>query len=165
MKHVARHGRPPPLPLPEMIEFFKYIIDKPLIITIMREPMEQVLSTMYYFLTKDVQHNGLTATIETFPANPQCRELGITTDEELDRFIESGMDMFDLICVTEHFDECMVMLRRRMNWDMVDITYLRIHDAEENEIMYVRYQEEAQFNTEITSFVLMNLKDLHGRLL
>jgi hypothetical protein len=114
-----------------MVEFFNHIIDKPFIITVLREPLQQLLSFMYWYHDSKIQKYGLTQALKQGPSNPQCRELGITTDEQLDRFLESDMYLFDMICVTEHFDECMVMLRRRMNWDMVDITYLRIHDAKE----------------------------------
>jgi hypothetical protein len=137
MRHVAFKASPPPLPLSEMIEFFKYIINKPFIITVLRESLEQSLSYLYFYYGKEISRLGLTKAIEEYlPHNPQGAELGIDTQEKLYRFLESEMDLFDMICVTEHFDECMVMLRRRMNWDMVDITYLRVHDADEEKIMF-----------------------------
>jgi hypothetical protein len=138
MRHVGPKSGPPPLPLPEMIKFFQYIIDKPLIITVLREPLEQSLSYLYFYHGKEISLLGLTKAIEEYlPHNPQGAEFGIDTQEKLNRFLEIEMDLFDMICVTEHFDECMVLLRRRMNWDMVDITYLRVHDADENEILFV----------------------------
>jgi hypothetical protein len=137
LRHVAYHSEPPPLPLPKLIEFYQYIIDKPFIVTLVREPMQHVISYMYWYERPKVEKLGLTEAIkQRLPTSPQCRELGITTDEQLDLFIESGMYLFDMICLTEHFDECSVMLRRRMNWDLLDITYLRVHDADEDVIMF-----------------------------
>jgi hypothetical protein len=119
-----------------MIDFFHHIINKPVILTMIREPLSHTLSWLAYFRPFVFGRDGRSQPAHIIQSqlrtdNLQCRELGITTDKELDAFIASGMDLFDMICVTEHFDECMVMLRRRMNWDMVDITYLRIHDANE----------------------------------
>jgi hypothetical protein len=145
-RHVGRSGELPPLHLHEMIEFFQYIIDKPFIITVLREPLQHTLSYIFFYHKKEVSKLGLTKTIdEHLPENPQCTELGITTDDQLNHFIESEMALFDMFCVTEHFDECMVMLRRRMNWDMVDITYLRVHDADEDEIMSVFFSSQRVF--------------------
>lgn len=137
---IMRHSVSPlsaPHPMPVMIEFFNHIIDRPFVITVLREPIGHMLSYLYFFEVQDISEHGLTETINKLaPTNPQCKELGIDTEEDLNRFIESEMYLFDMICLTEYFDECMVMLRRRMNWDMVDVTYLRVHDADEGD-MYV----------------------------
>ena len=63
-------------------------------------------------------------------------EFGLKTKEDVDVFLNSTWKDFELVCLTEYFDECLVMMRRRFNWNMLDITYLRLLDSADTQYVY-----------------------------
>jgi len=42
---------------------------------------------------------------------------------------EESPDAFTLVLLSERFDEGLLLLRRLLNWDMRDVTYLRLLDS------------------------------------
>jgi hypothetical protein len=129
-QHVSDHGDDMQLKMSTVFSFYNHIIDKPFVVSILREPISQTLSWLcFYRLPEDIA--GVEQMIEKIPSNIQCAEFGIKTRQQLDSFLANELNVFKLMCVSERFDECMVMMRRKLNWDMLDITYLRVNDGDE----------------------------------
>ncbi|CAN0014352.1 unnamed protein product [Ascophyllum nodosum] len=55
--------------------------------------------------------------------NPMSAEFGIRTAEDMDDFLNHHLPHFTLVLLTEHFDEGLMVLRRQLGWDMIDVTY------------------------------------------
>eukprot|EP00903_Cladosiphon_okamuranus_P016251 g14989.t1 len=98
-------------------------------ITVVRSPREHFLSYYYYYLQptnkmsigKYFERKGRQPGGKL--ANPMCLEFGITDESELDAFIERHLPTFLLVILTEEFDESLMVLRRLMGWEMIDLTY------------------------------------------
>eukprot|EP00049_Salpingoeca_infusionum_P018838 m.359023 g.359023 ORF g.359023 m.359023 type:complete len:1247 (+) comp18374_c0_seq1:602-4342(+) len=101
---------------------------------VMNEPTQHYINWLYFFviakkkkfppaeITRDFIKQRLNRNLFT-------QELGIRSYQELTAFFEEQLQKVDLILVTERLDESLVLLRRRMNWDMLDITYLKLNLA------------------------------------
>ena len=63
------------------------------------------------------------------PSNILAAEFALVTEEDVANFLANDWNLFSLVCLSEAFDECVVMMRRMFNWDMLDITYLRLLDS------------------------------------
>ncbi|CAM9865086.1 unnamed protein product, partial [Laminaria digitata] len=61
--------------------------------------------------------------------NPLCAEFGIRTEEELEHFILAELPDFRLVILTEAFDEGLMVLRRLLGWEMIDMTYSRMMET------------------------------------
>eukprot|EP00752_Nemacystus_decipiens_P012934 g11447.t2 len=98
-------------------------------ITVVRSPREHFLSYYYYYLQptnkmsigKYFERKGKRPGGNL--ANPMCLEFGITDSAELEIFIERHLPNFLLVLLTEEFDESLMVLRRLMGWEMIDLTY------------------------------------------
>lgn len=55
------------------------------------------------------------------------RKPEMCTDYKFAAFLNTTKDSFDIVMVVEKFDESMVLLRRRLNWSMKDILYVKIN--------------------------------------
>jgi hypothetical protein len=114
----------------EVLEFFNIIIDRPRVITMIREPLSHAISyAVWRFAPANVSH--LNYFIEHhLNSNTLCQDLHLQSEIEIDIFMNKYFQYFELVCLTDAFDECLVMMKRRFNWQIVDITYLALHDAE-----------------------------------
>eukprot|EP00904_Undaria_pinnatifida_P006312 jgi/Undpi1/2810/HiC_scaffold_14.g06187.m1 len=107
-------------------------------VTVVRNHREHFLSYYYYFVQPEVQLSvehffqrdgqGMQNQRERLK-NPLCLEFGIHTSEELDEFIQAQLPDFRLIILTEAFDEGLMVLRRLMGWEMIDMTYARMMET------------------------------------
>eukprot|EP00053_Salpingoeca_punica_P023186 m.9243 g.9243 ORF g.9243 m.9243 type:complete len:508 (-) comp4634_c0_seq1:724-2247(-) len=125
---------------------FRQYIDNPFIFSIVRDPKQHILSWICYFLVprspaqlgnllrqrqlKNLQAAdfgcytqdcvaALTAPAKRLAANASASASGGSASDPAVQFF----------MVTERFDESLVLLRRIMNWDMQDITYLKVLDS------------------------------------
>nr|XP_006823445.1 PREDICTED: galactosylceramide sulfotransferase-like [Saccoglossus kowalevskii] len=108
-------------------------------ITILREPAKQIESHMNFFNIKET----VMCNISSFNENPeifenggkalsrnnQIRDLGLplkkTANETLVNNKIRQLDKeFDLVLITEYFDESLVLLKHIFRWDFDDILYL-----------------------------------------
>ena len=113
-----------------VFDLYHYLIKDPAVITILREPIKHALSwACFYNLPQTLK--DLEAKVKSLKPNKVCEEFGIVTLEQLKYFIANHFPKFELVCISEFFDECMVMMRRRFNWSLLDITYLRLLDSED----------------------------------
>eukprot|EP00042_Codosiga_hollandica_P032218 m.202663 g.202663 ORF g.202663 m.202663 type:complete len:180 (+) comp53839_c0_seq5:758-1297(+) len=46
------------------------------------------------------------------------------------RFVGHRWSQFALICITELFDECLAIMRRKFNWSLADLPYLPQRDSQ-----------------------------------
>eukprot|EP00042_Codosiga_hollandica_P027982 m.143570 g.143570 ORF g.143570 m.143570 type:complete len:241 (+) comp52647_c0_seq21:506-1228(+) len=109
--------------------FYRAIIEDVQIMTIVREPLSHALSWLTY--TQAVNDmNTLVRLIPTnsLPENPMALDLGLRSEEDIMRFLTDDWHHFSLICIMEAFDECLVMMRRKFNWNMQVILYMRLLD-------------------------------------
>jgi hypothetical protein len=113
----------------KILQFYDHILKEPLKMSILRDPISQTLSWIcYYFIPQNLQ------AVEYFlehgiEGNIQCAEFGIKNIAQLEAFLQDEYNVFRLMCLSDRFDECMVMMRRKMNWDMLDITHLAVNDG------------------------------------
>eukprot|EP00903_Cladosiphon_okamuranus_P011858 g11139.t1 len=105
-------------------------------ITVMREPRSHLLSYYSYYIqpqtkksisefltnaqhAKDPLHRRL--------FNPLSAEFGVYKREDLDYMLNTGFPNHKLIILTEQFDEGLMVLRRLLGWEMVDMTYVSMY--------------------------------------
>ena len=56
--------------------------------------------------------------------NSQAFDLGLdhsSTKEEVEAMIED-MDTWDLVLITEYYDESLVLMKRKMCWELADVS-------------------------------------------
>ncbi|CAM9433324.1 unnamed protein product [Ectocarpus sp. 8 AP-2014] len=53
-----------------------------------------------------------------------CKDFGIETEADLDKFILTEIPQFEPILLAERFDEGLMALRNLMGWHLVDMTYI-----------------------------------------
>ncbi|CAN0230044.1 unnamed protein product [Scytosiphon promiscuus] len=61
--------------------------------------------------------------------NPLSAELGVRTAEDAVRVITDSLPDFKLIILAERFDEGLLVLRRMMQWHMIDLTYCVLNET------------------------------------
>lgn len=69
---------------------------------------------------------------KNLPQNPMFFDLGLErklfeNSTMISRAIKLLEKDFNLILVTDHFDELMVLLKRRLCWNIEDVAYLMLH--------------------------------------
>ena len=116
----------------DVFVFFRTVVHRPYVFSIIREPYTHALSySMYFYVPRNMSElNNVILT--KLPSNPMAVEFGIHSDADLDRFLAESAPQFELLCVTEMFDECLVLLRRALQWPMRAITYQHILDSHMN---------------------------------
>ncbi|CAM9764758.1 unnamed protein product, partial [Hapterophycus canaliculatus] len=109
-------------------------------VTVLRNQRSHFLSYYYYFVQPElqlsVQHFFGSARKDVgfqyhrkHLQNPLCNEFGIRSRDELTHFIENELPDFRLVLLTEEFDEGLMVLRRLMGWEMIDMTYERMMET------------------------------------
>lgn len=118
-------------------------------VTMLREPTSQFTSSLLFFLHEDIlkaarenisEYLKNPAVFEptnpylSFTDNRQSLDLGLTPTKLRDvqsilSHIVTVDGVFDLVLITEYFDESLVVLKRRMCWQLKDILYLRKNAA------------------------------------
>ncbi|CAN0546323.1 unnamed protein product, partial [Ectocarpus sp. 12 AP-2014] len=56
-----------------------------------------------------------------------CKEFGVATETELEDFIDQEIPEFELVLVTERFDESLMVMRSLLGWDLIDMTYVSVN--------------------------------------
>ncbi|CBJ28709.1 Sulfotransferase [Ectocarpus siliculosus] len=109
-------------------------------ITVVRSQRSHFLSYYYYYVQPEVQLSvqhffGSNRQDPQFQyqrrrlTNPLCAEFGIHNGEQLAQFIETELPDFRLVLLTEAFDEGLMMMRRILGWEMIDMTYSRMMET------------------------------------
>jgi hypothetical protein len=113
---------------------YSRMIDSPHIFTIIREPMSHALSYLCYMkLSKSV--SDIEEHIRKLPhLNVQLTDLAIDNSiEAVNKFLREYFQKFSFVCLTEYFNECLVMMRRYFNWSFRDLLYMRLLDSKDSE--------------------------------
>eukprot|EP00042_Codosiga_hollandica_P046826 m.497805 g.497805 ORF g.497805 m.497805 type:complete len:345 (-) comp57315_c0_seq17:145-1179(-) len=124
------------VPVSTSVAFFRAIIEKPRIFSIVRDPLSHVISQLCFSrgLTKmDQLHEVIRE--RNWEESPLARELGMLTLDHFESFVSTWLDEFDFICLTETFDECIVYLKRRFNWSIEDVVYQPVWDSHSEELL------------------------------
>eukprot|EP00042_Codosiga_hollandica_P024568 m.104493 g.104493 ORF g.104493 m.104493 type:complete len:287 (-) comp51597_c0_seq1:232-1092(-) len=118
-------------------KFYSSIIRDAAVVTIVREPFAHALSWLAYF--KAPRSNAELFQMihsEVLPNNVGSLDFGIDNEEQALHFLQDFWHKFDLVCLLEDIDRCLVLLRRRMNWDPLDITYLHLQDLSKDPVRF-----------------------------
>ncbi|KAL4230141.1 Galactose-3-O-sulfotransferase 3 [Mactra antiquata] len=124
-------------------------------IGIVREPFDQFISSAFYYkfkyhypyldrlsndtfildLIREPQKYESTTMIESMTFNSMSYDFGFSfasvknaeklKDEAFENFLNKTQDNFDLVMVMEKFDESLILMRRKLNWSLRDILYLK----------------------------------------
>jgi len=95
-----------------------------------RVPGKSIQQRMKNFLDDPKKYYGFDAShYERFAKNAMMWDFGFDNDEEddeaIDQWIQYLDDTFDLVMITDYFDESMVLLKDELCWDTEDISYLK----------------------------------------
>ncbi|KAK7098101.1 galactose-3-O-sulfotransferase 2-like [Littorina saxatilis] len=124
------------------------------LITILRRPWDQVVSAFNYyrqvwevpyllcapnvkeFLLKRPRFEPVSP-LSSFTNNRMSLDLGLPPDQltnssHVPAFLDRLQDTFHLVLIAEHFDESLVLLRRRLGWTMKDIVYIKLNAHDKN---------------------------------
>lgn len=132
------------MPWREAAEHFKTIMRDPdhiNFVTLFREPRSHFLSYYYFFLFTPLGHKPVEEfLLETHGAddrhwdelhNPSAGELGITTRQQLEDFVENDLPNFKLVMLTDRFDEGLMVLRNLFGWRLIDMSYEVLNQTSE----------------------------------
>jgi galactose-3-O-sulfotransferase 2 len=121
-------------------------------ITILREPLSQLVSAFQYFPANIFQTNGHRndKNLESFenfiensiPSgekvvirenthNPMAFDLGLSglyRDKSEKELADWLVDYYDLVMITEHFDESLILLKELLSLEFSDIAYLKSNE-------------------------------------
>eukprot|EP00045_Choanoeca_perplexa_P014006 m.162483 g.162483 ORF g.162483 m.162483 type:complete len:1196 (+) comp16533_c0_seq1:148-3735(+) len=106
-------------------------------IAVVREPKQQLTSYAYYYYVpgnRDKFEGGHQAAFLHFlntnrTANQVAGGFGLYTEQATQQFVARWLPTFDIMLLSERFEEGLVLLRRLFNWDPLDITYVRLLDS------------------------------------
>jgi len=111
------------------MDFYAHFIDRPHFITVLRSPIKRYLSAYRYFWEPFHKGRMNAFLLDSRFINQQCRDFGISNSTELSAFLAGPYQRFEVVIINEMFDEGLVMLKRKFNWDMEDILYVRLQDS------------------------------------
>ncbi|XP_066932720.1 galactose-3-O-sulfotransferase 2-like [Clytia hemisphaerica] len=125
-------------------------------VTILRNPVSQFESSfqyfsfaymlniqekpdpMKYFLDNPVSNDAIVSTARKYPSlnlirNPLFYDLGLdygdfNNETIVNNAINTLSHDFDLVLLTEHFDESLTLLRRRLCWQIDDVVYFKLNE-------------------------------------
>ncbi|RUS85056.1 hypothetical protein EGW08_007193 [Elysia chlorotica] len=98
------------------------------------DPINMFLRHPQDFYRPNAKHGPMTSYIN----NRMSLDLGFDShelesskhnDTKIEAFINRVDKEFDLVLISEYFDESMVLLRRYLHWSMKDIIYLKVNTA------------------------------------
>ncbi|KAI8803537.1 galactose-3-O-sulfotransferase-domain-containing protein [Cladochytrium replicatum] len=126
-----------------LIQMYRRGVPDGIAVTILREPHARFISHFAYLVSPSIPgirlvdyayDTGAFFSVGAFGwslnRNRQCQELGIRTQEELERFLQYEKDRyFGMILITELFDESLVLMRRKFGWERQDILYVKMLDS------------------------------------
>ncbi|XP_029656780.1 galactosylceramide sulfotransferase-like [Octopus sinensis] len=128
-------------------EIFKIMKKETIYVTILRDPVAQFDSAfkffnLYYILGLKAK-NGLETFINNphqfykshnnnFLRNPMAFEFGFDsrknyTKEQVDVFVRETLSSFDLIMISNYFDESLVLFKQVTGWNISDLIYFRLN--------------------------------------
>jgi hypothetical protein len=132
-QHLSGYGRLP-TSMGNIFKLYNGLISSPRVITIVREPVSHALSWVTYMRTPPTLAH-LSRLIESpeMPANTLAADFGLQTSQDVTNFVLRELPKFSLACISEQFDECLVMMRRSFNWSFLDITYMKLLDSSKSQ--------------------------------
>jgi len=95
-----------------------------------RVPGRDIQSRMKNFLDEPSKYYGFDAAhYERFAKNAMMWDFGLDNDETdertIKRWIERLDQIFDLVLITDYFDESMILLKEELCWTTEDITFIK----------------------------------------
>lgn len=95
----------------------------------LQEPEQHYVSWLYYYIIpKKTRFKPMDVVADfvkhRLNRNMLCQEFNLRRIDQLQDFIDDELPRFDIVFVKERLDECLVLMRRRFNWNLLDITYM-----------------------------------------
>ncbi|CAL1535911.1 unnamed protein product [Lymnaea stagnalis] len=137
-------------------QIFRFLHNDTFKFTTLREPFRHFVSSFTYFRKFNMNYLtqiNSTTPLKTFLENPkkyetrgyssytnnrQSMDLGYNLSHPFDDtsyiayFIQQTEKRFDLILITEYFNESLVLLKRKLNWKTGDILYYKKQECKES---------------------------------
>lgn len=103
-----------------------------------RVPGNDIKSRMKNFLDHPLKYYGYDSShYERFARNAMMWDFGFDNDEDddhkIDQWIKYLDDTFDLVLITDYFDESMVLLKEELCWSTDDISYLKSNSRQRSQ--------------------------------
>ena len=118
--------RPLHVPFRDLVKFYNSIIPDANIISIIREPISHAISYACYFYAPKTLEEFERVVEFNLTQSSMSWDFGVWNITRAYDFLANDSNLFAFMCLTEEFDECLIMMRRLFNWDLLDITYLRL---------------------------------------
>eukprot|EP00042_Codosiga_hollandica_P032699 m.211933 g.211933 ORF g.211933 m.211933 type:complete len:264 (-) comp53985_c0_seq1:24-815(-) len=116
----------------QLVDFYNEIILAPQLVTILRDPVLHYISYYFYYVGREPDANldwvEWYASKGNLP-NLLCAEFGLVTEADVRMFLARDFDQFALVLIADRIDEGLVIMRRKFNWSLLDITYMRLLDS------------------------------------
>lgn len=108
-----------------------------------RVPGKNIQERMKNFLDNPKKYYGFdSAHYEKFAKNAMMWDFGFDNDNDddkaIDKWIEHLDKTFDLVLITDYFDESMVLLKEELCWETEDISYLKSNSRNTQDSQSVR---------------------------
>lgn len=103
-----------------------------------RVPGNNIQTRMKNFLDHPLKYYGFDSShYERFAKNAMMWDFGfdndVDDDDAIDEWIQYLDKTFDLVLITDYFDESMVLLKNELCWDTDDISYLKSNSRQRNQ--------------------------------
>lgn len=114
-----------------LFSYMDHLLGSKYVFTMMfSEPSQHYIDWINFFIAPKAQKKKPKQLLNEFlqakfNRNLQTQELGIRSESEWDSFVHEQLPKFNFILVRERLDECLVLLRRMLNWDMWEMLYLK----------------------------------------
>lgn len=130
----------------------EYLKPHPFFVTVVREPVEQVISSKNYFHQEAswdffLHRSAVDTDLSTlFHRNPQALDLGWydfvggstdfdTNQSKIDEWITTLDNYFNSSIITEYMDEGLVLLSHQLQVDLEEMTYVKMKDNTKNKVL------------------------------
>ena len=97
-------------------------------------------------------------------SNPNLFDMGLEQENLqnatlVNRYIDKMEEEFDLVMITDYFDESLILLKRLLCWEFEDIVYIKLREKKEN----LEFEEEVKKNILTWNHADVNLFDHFNR--
>jgi len=126
-----QHHRPLGLSFDELVDTYSLYIRNPLFVSVLRNPMDRYISAYRYFWEPYFSSKFFQFLQDKRYHNQQAIDFGLHNSTLMTQFFSSGgsFDKMGPVLITEYFDEGLLLMKRKFNWDLQDILYIKLFDS------------------------------------
>lgn len=127
------HHHPNGLTTQQLFTFYQTFVTNPTFISILRNPVHRYISAFHFFWEPYTQIKTMKYFLRFREyKNQQSEDFGLYTEAQMDEFLNSPkgmMNHFGHVLILEHFDESLVLMKRKFGWNLEDILYIRLTET------------------------------------